>query len=201
MRDGDARRARLQRARLYLCTAIRPDLDTFLDAVLAAGVDIVQLRDKDASARELLDAAVSMRAACDRHDALFVVNDRPDIALASHADGVHVGQDDLPVRVARAFVGDELLVGLSTHSIAEIDAAAGEQVDYLGVGPVNATPTKPGRAGIGAVTGGMDARTIPAVAAAGARGFVVVRAITDAEDGARAVREIRRAIDHGASVS
>jgi thiamine-phosphate pyrophosphorylase len=206
---GAERRARIAVARLYLCTGLRPGLEGFLDAVLRSGVDVVQLRDKHASARDLLAAARVFRAACDRAGALFVVNDRADIAVAVDADGVHVGQDDLPPERARALAGPDLLVGLSTHAQREIDAAPPE-ADYLGVGPVNETPTKPGRAGTGLelvryaaanarapffVTGGMDASTIGAARGAGARGFVVVRAITEAPDPGAAARAIRAAID------
>jgi len=205
---GDERRERLARATLYLCTPVRQDLPAFLDAVLAAGVDVVQLRDKDADARTQLSAARAFRDACDRHRALFVVNDRADLALAAGADGVHVGQDDLPPARARALVGPGLLVGLSTHAPGEIESAAAEPIDYLGVGPVNATPTKPGRPGVGLelltiaarmtlpwfVTGGMGPTTIPGAVAAGARRFVVVRAITEAPDAAAAVRAIKGVI-------
>lgn len=210
MRTGDERRARLRSARLYLCVGVRPDLERFLDDVLAAGVDVVQLRDKGTDARAQLDAAAVFRAAADCHDALFVVNDRVDLALAARADGLHVGQEDVPPAVARALAGEGVLIGRSTHSGAEVDAAGREPCDYLGVGPVNETPTKPGRAGVGLalveyaarasakpffVTGGMDAATIPEAKAAGARRFVVVRAITEAVDAGAAVRAIRAAMD------
>ena len=181
-----------------------------LDAVLEAGVDVVQLREKEADASAQLRAAEAFRAAADRHGALFVMNDRADLALASGADGVHVGQDDLPPAAARALVGADMLIGRSTHTSQEIERAAREEVDYLGVGPVHETPTKPGRPGTGTglietavttagvpwfVTGGMDAATIPAARAAGATRFVVVRAITEADDPGAAVRAIRAAID------
>ncbi len=208
--DGHVRRARLALASLYLCVGARDDLGEFLDAVLGAGVDVVQLRDKQATATELLEAGAIMRDRCRAHEALFVVNDRADIAVALDADGVHVGQDDLPPDLARAIVGREMLIGRSTHVLHEVDdAIADPDVDYLGVGPVHATPTKPGRPGTGLglvgyvaratrapffVTGGMDARTIPETRAAGARGFVVVRAIADAPDPVAATRAIRVAI-------
>lgn len=203
---GDERRARLHAARLYLCVGIRDDLPVFLDAVLSSGVDIVQLREKHAEARAQLEAARVFREAADRHGALFIVNDRADLAIAARADGVHVGQDDLPPDVARALVGPDLLIGRSTHAPDELDRALREPVDYLGVGPVNETPTKPGRPGVGIatvayaaqhcampffVTGGMGARTIPGVRAVGARGVVVVRAITEAADPGAVVKELR----------
>lgn len=207
------RRERLARARLYLCCGARDageGLEAFLDAVLGAGVDVVQLRDKEADVTTQLRAAERFRAAADRHGALFVMNDRADLAIAAGADGVHVGQDDLPPGRARALVGPDLLVGRSTHAPAEIVAAAREPVDYIGVGPVHATPTKPGRPGVGLellrvaaraatvpwfVTGGMDAGSIPEAAAAGATRFVVVRAITETADPAAAVRAVRAAIE------
>ena len=206
---GEPRRARLRSARLYLCTPLRPDLDTFLDAVLGAGVDLVQLRDKSADRAAQAAAAGVFRAAADRHGALFVVNDDPTLAAESDADGVHVGQDDLPPAQARAVVGPDALIGRSTHAIGEIDAALTEDVDYVAVGPVAATPTKLGRPGIGLapvhhaaavcdrpwyVTGGMDAATAPPIIAAGATGVVVVRAITEAVDPAAATAAIVAAI-------
>jgi len=207
---GAERRARLAGARLYLCAAIRGDLAAFLDAVLGAGVDIVQLRDKHAGAAEQLRAAATFRRAADAHGALFILNDRADLASAAGADGVHLGQDDLPPEHARALLGPEAIIGRSTHAPAELRRARDEPVDYLGVGPVEATPTKPGRTGVGLgyvrlaaaeatvpffLTGGMNDETIPTAAEAGARGFVVVRAITEAQDPSAAVRAIRAAID------
>jgi thiamine-phosphate pyrophosphorylase len=212
-RDGAWRRARLQASSLYLCTdrrARQGDLARFLDAVLPAGVDIVQLRDKEGSAAELEEAAQVFRAAALRHGALFVVNDDPDLAVAVDADGVHVGQDDLPPDAARAVVGDGRLVGRSTHAEAEVDAALGEDCDYFAVGPVHATPTKEGRAAIGLpplrhaaavagtrpwfVTGAMSIATAPEVLATGARRLVVVRALTEAKDPAAVARELAAAL-------
>ncbi|HEX9775027.1 MAG TPA: thiamine phosphate synthase [Actinomycetota bacterium] len=202
---GAERRERLARAQLYLCAPIRDD--GFLEAVLGAGVDVVQLRDKQAGDAALARAAERFRAAADRHGALFVVNDRADVAAVAGADGVHLGQDDLRPAEARAILGPGALVGRSTHAVAELAAALREPLDYLGVGPVHATPTKQGRPGVGLdyvreaaaragdvpwfVTGGMNAETIPVAVDAGARRFVVVRAITGAPDPARAVAAIR----------
>jgi thiamine-phosphate pyrophosphorylase len=203
---GDERRERLGRARLYLVCDRRPA--ELLRAALAGGVDLVQLRDKAAGDEELRSAAATFRACCDEAGALFVVNDRPDLAVAARADGVHVGQDDMDPARAREIVGDELIVGRSTHSAAQIDAAAG--VDYIAVGPVHATPTKPGRpaAGLDPVRhaavharvpwfaiGGLDPDNVGAVIAAGARRIVVVRAITEAADPEAAARALRRALD------
>jgi thiamine-phosphate pyrophosphorylase len=208
-RDGAWRRRRLADAWLYLCTDRRQaqgDLEAFLDAVLGAGVDVVQLRDKAADEVEVRAAAAVFRAAASRHDALFVLNDEPELAVEVGADGVHVGQDDPPPDVARAAVGRDALVGRSTHAVAEIDRALTEDCDYFAVGPVNATPTKEGRAAIGLeplrhaaatagdrpwfVTGGMAVDTAGPVLATGARRLVVVRALTDSPDPATRAREL-----------
>jgi thiamine-phosphate pyrophosphorylase len=197
------RRERLRRARLYLICDDRPD--SFLVQALRGGVDIVQLRIKDGSDEAILAAARRFAAVCARHGALFVVNDRPDVAVTVGADGVHVGQDDMPVARVRAIVGEEQLVGLSTHSPAQIDAAAG--VDYIGVGPVHATPTKPGRAAVGLdlvryaaehadvpffAIGGIDGSNVDSARRAGAERIAVVRALTEAADPERAAAALRQ---------
>ena len=192
------RRARLQIARLYFVADTRPGgrpLAEVLEPALAGGVDLFQLRDKHASDAEILAAAAIARELCARAGALFFVNDRPDLAAAAGADGVHVGQDDGSVADARAVVGPDALIGQSTHRPAEIDAAT--DADLIGVGPVHATPTKAGRAPAGLelvryaaaharqpwfAIGGMDAETIPLALAAGARRVAIVRAIADAAD-------------------
>jgi thiamine-phosphate pyrophosphorylase len=209
---GEARRAALNRARLYLCTSDRPDLAEFVTAVCGAGVDIVQLRDKQLHDRALLERAAIAREAAHAAGALFVLNDRPDLAVACGADGVHVGQDDVPAAVARRIVGPDALVGLSTHAPEELVASAAEPVDYVSAGPVEPTPTKPGRPGTGLdyvrlaaersphpffVTGGVSPATLPAVVAAGATRFVVVRALTEAADPAAVAAELRRLLDAG----
>ena len=146
-------RERLSAARLYLCTDGRRrqgDLASFLDAVLAAGVDIVQLREKNLEAAEELALLEVFAGACRRHGRLLAVNDRADIALAAGADVLHLGQDDLPTSVARQILGPGPLIGRSSHSRAQSSAAATEDgVDYFCAGPVWATPTKPGRPGTG----------------------------------------------------
>jgi thiamine-phosphate pyrophosphorylase len=203
---GDRRRDRLARARIYVVTGAREeqgDLAAFLAAVLEAGADIIQLRDKEAEAGDILRWSQGFRAAADRYGALFVINDRPDVAVASGADGVHLGENDLPPTWARRVVGPDVLIGLSTHSPAEFDAGAAE-ADYLCVGPLFATPTKPGRpaTGLEIVThaasrerdgtehrpwfaiGGIDAASLPAVGAAGATRVVVVRAAAGTDPGA-----------------
>ena len=141
------RRERLNAARLYLVCEEQPD--EFLSAVLGAGVDIVQLRMKDAPDEAIIAAGRRFARAAAEHGALFILNDRPDLAAAAGADGVHVGQDDTPVADARALIGPNGIIGLSTHSPSQVDAAAGLDVDYIGVGPVHATPTKPGRPAVG----------------------------------------------------
>ena len=146
------RQERLADAWLYLCMdrrADQGDLDGFLDAVLGAGVDLVQLRDKAATRHELAAASAMFRAAADRHGALFILNDDARLAAEVGADGVHVGQDDLHPSDARALVGSDAIVGRSTHSVAEVDRALDEDCDYFAVGPVHATPTKHGRPAIG----------------------------------------------------
>jgi thiamine-phosphate pyrophosphorylase len=204
------RLTRLAEARLYLVCPEMPD--RFLHAALDGGVDIVQLRAKDAGDDDVLAAARRFAAACAEHGALLIVNDRPDLAVAAGADGVHVGQDDMPVRRAREIVGPERIVGLSTHSPAQIDAAAG--VDYIGVGPVNATPTKPGRPAVGLelvqyasvhaqvpffAIGGIDPSNVAAVRAAGAQRVAVVRALVDAEDPGAAARALLEEVRVGAA--
>jgi thiamine-phosphate pyrophosphorylase len=206
--------------RLYLCTPDRPDLGAFVAACIAGGVDIVQLRDKHLEARPLLARAAVVRAVCADAGMPFILNDRPDLALEAGADGVHVGQDDAPVALARRILGDEAIIGLSTHGPADLAGAmesAGD-LSYISAGPVEPTPTKPGRPGTGLeyltqattaagagaagagampvfVTGGVTPEKIPLLAGAGARHFVVVRYLTEAADPRRAARLLRDAID------
>ena len=204
------RRPGLGDRRLYLCTPDRPDLAAFLQACIRGGVDVVQLREKGLEARPLLARAQLAAGVCRDHGVPFVLNDRPDLALEARADGVHVGQDDAPPALARRILGADALVGLSTHAPAELEAAAREPVDYLSAGPVNPTPTKPGRAGTGLgylgeaaaratvpwfVTGGVTPETVPAMAAAGATRFVVVRWLTEAAAPEGAARALADAID------
>src|SRR5438270_12033826 len=145
--DVDARRRRLQAAHLYLVCDERPD--ELLTAALRGGVDIVQLRIKQGSNDAIVTAARRFRAACDEHDALLILNDRPDLVAAAGAAGVHVGQDDMPAGQAREIIGPDALVGISTHSPEQVEAAGEAAVDYIGVGPVHETPTKPGRSAAG----------------------------------------------------
>jgi thiamine-phosphate pyrophosphorylase len=207
---GDRRRERLAAATLYLCMDARErqgDLASFLDAVLSSGVDIVQLRQKGLEAGSELRYLDLFRAACSRHGALLAVNDRADIAFASGADVLHLGQDDLPPATAREIIGPGPLIGLSTHSSGQAGAAAQDRVaDYFCAGPVWPTPTKPGRPAPGLplirkvaglksqrpwfAIGGIDESTLPLVLDAGARRVVVVRALTEAADPAAATRRL-----------
>ncbi|MFN2543156.1 MAG: thiamine phosphate synthase [Actinomycetota bacterium] len=202
------RRERLARARLYVVTPGRDDLDPFLDEILGAGADVVQLRDKQAEAGDLLRSSEIFRRTADRHDALFIVNDLPDVALAAGADGVHLGQNDVPADAARTILGPEAIIGLSCHT-PDDHASAPRHVDYLTAGPVFETPTKPGRPGVGLelvrsasehvtrpwfAIGGINRSNIEVVVAAGARRIVVVRAVTQAADPGSAVRELLAAL-------
>jgi thiamine-phosphate pyrophosphorylase len=195
---------------LYLCTPDRPDLVAFVAACISGGVDIVQLRDKTAEARQVLQRGAALVELCRPLDVPFIVNDRPDLALEMGADGVHVGQDDARPGLARRVLGPDAIVGYSTHAPHELDASNDEPVDYISAGPVAATPTKPGRAGTGLdyltyaaaharhpffVTGGATPETIPAMKAAGATRFVVVRYLTESADPEAAARRLRAAID------
>jgi thiamine-phosphate pyrophosphorylase len=204
------RRERLRRARLYLVLEARRAAE-ILPLALTGGVDMVQLRDKYADDEELLRAGSVFRRLCHEHGALFWVNDRPDLALEAGADGVHVGQDDMPVREVRELVGPEMLIGLSTHSPEQFDAGLVSAADQLSVGPVFETPTKAGRpaTGLGLIRhaaaaggeaawfaiGGIDLATVHDVAAAGAGRAVVVRAIRDAPDPRSAAEELRGALE------
>jgi len=210
---GAERRARLAGARLYLVCGASPDaseLPDLLRAAVAGGVEIVQLRDKHLPDSELAAVANATRALCERLGALLIVNDRPWVALEAGADGVHVGQDDMPVSEVRELVGPDVLIGLSTHSPAQIDAVDGSVVDYIGVGPVHETPTKPGREAVGVALvryaaaharvpffaiGGLDAGNLAEVVDAGATRACVLRAIGAAGDPQRAARELRQALD------
>ncbi|CAL9649928.1 Thiamine-phosphate synthase [Actinosynnema sp. ALI-1.44] len=196
--DGTQIRRRLADSLLYLCTPTRPDLADFADAVLAGGVDIVQLRDKGLEAKQEIAALEVLAEACARHGALLAVNDRADVAHAVGADVLHLGQDDLPVPAARRILGDDVVIGRSTHDVDQASAAAIEPgVDYFCTGPCWPTPTKPGRPAPGLdlvratagatdrpwfAIGGIDRERLPEVLDAGASRVVVVRAITDAED-------------------
>jgi thiamine-phosphate pyrophosphorylase len=221
---GAGRRARLAASRLYLVcpeagdpaarggpsARVARDLPDLARGAVAGGVDIVQLREKHLPDDELVAVAKAMRALCERIGALLIVNDRPLVAREAGADGVHVGQQDMSVADARRLVGPDMLIGLSTHAPEEIDAPQAAQADYIGVGPVHATPTKPGRPSVGLelvryaagsapkpffAIGGLHAGNVAEVLGAGARRIVVLRAIADADDPEAAARELREQLE------
>jgi thiamine-phosphate pyrophosphorylase len=210
---GTERRARLAAARLYLVCDSKPggrELAGILRAAIAGGVDIMQLRDKQLSDEELTVVARAAGALCREHGVLLIVNDRPHIAVDAGADGVHVGQEDMPAEQVRRVVGPDMLIGLSTHSPAELQAADPGLVDYIGVGPVHVTPTKPGRPAVGLelvrhaaaharvpffAIGGIDHRNLPEAIAAGARRVAVVRAIANSAHPDHAAHALRTSLD------
>ncbi len=212
---GEERRRCLARCRLYLVTAPVPELERVVGEALGAGLRLVQYRAKPEAGledRQRLEQALRLRRLCAEHGALFLVNDRVDLALAVDADGVHLGQGDLPVAVARRLLGPERLIGRSTHRLVELRRAVLEGCDYVGVGPVHATPTKPGREPVGLAyvraaaaespipffaIGGIEAAGLPEVRAAGAERVAVVRAITAAADPAAATTALLAALGEG----
>jgi thiamine-phosphate pyrophosphorylase len=214
--SNSERRTRLKAARLYLVCGTQGgasdpgNLPELLRGAVAGGVDIVQLREKEMPDDELVAVANAARALCKRIGALLIVNDRPHVAAEAGADGVHVGQDDMNVEDVRRLVGDDMLIGLSTHAPQEIDAVNPGLVDYIGVGPIHETPTKPGRPAVGLelvryaaahasvpffAIGGLDETNVGEVLEAGASRVCVVRAITEAEDPETAARTLRAQID------
>jgi thiamine-phosphate pyrophosphorylase len=218
-RDGDARRALLRCCHLYLITTPVSGLEAVVTAALEAGVRLVQYRAKPGDAgpggaalddRGRFEQASALRLLCHRHGALFLVNDRLDLALAVEADGVHLGQGDLPPAVARRLLGPERLIGRSTHCLADLRQAVADGCDYVGVGPVNATPTKPGREPVGLAyvaqaaaacpvpffaIGGIDAGNLAEVRRAGAERVAVVRAIGAAEHPGAAAAALLAALE------
>jgi thiamine-phosphate diphosphorylase len=206
---GPLRRERLRTARLYFVCDAKPhgqDPEALLRAALTGGADIVQLREKELDRRATAVAAATFRRLCDTYSALFIVNDDPALARSCRADGVHLGQDDTPVAEAREVLGPDALIGLSTHSREQIDAAEG--ADYISVGPIWETPTKEGRPAVGLelvgyaaeharlpfyAIGGVDESNAREVVEAGASRLAAVRAIRDATDPAAAAAALRRA--------
>jgi thiamine-phosphate pyrophosphorylase len=214
----EQRRARFAAVRLYLVAPLAPGGRPLIEvarAAIAGGVDALQLREKHAGDDAIVAELRQLRALCDRTGTLLVLNDRPDLALAGGAHAVHVGQDDVPVAEARRIVGDELLIGLSTHDPAQVDAAYDADPalgpDHIGVGPVHASPTKPGVPGVGVglvahaasralpfvAIGGIDATNVAAVVAAGAPRVADIRAIADADDPRAAAAALRAVVDAG----
>jgi len=209
---GPLRRERLRTARLYfVCDALPRgrEPEALLQAALNGGVDIVQLREKELDRDTIERSARTFRRLCNTYSALFIVNDDPYLAQSCDADGVHLGQDDVPVEEAREILGPEAIVGLSTHSEQQLAAAAAQPVDYVSVGPVWETPTKEGRPGVGLTLvehaaansahpyfaiGGIDPANAGEAIAAGARRLGVVRAIRDSDDPAAAAEALRGAL-------
>ena len=212
---GPLRRERLRTARLYFVCDAQPrgaDPEPLLRAALDGGADIVQLREKTRPRREIERAGATFRRIADTYSALFIVNDDPELAHACDADGLHVGQDDLPVAEARAALGPQAIIGLSTHTPAQVDSGVRSGADYISVGPIWETPTKEGRPATGLdlihhaaeatktapttpffAIGGIDTANAGDVLAAGARRLCVVRAIRDAENPASAAAQLRHA--------
>ena len=206
---GALRRERLRSARLYFVCEARPggeDPEPLLRAALDGGVDIIQLRDKSGDMRLIDRSAQTFRRLADNYGVPFIVNDDAEFAVSCRADGVHICQDDMSVEEARRIVGNDALIGLSTHSVEQIAAASG--VDHISVGPVWETPTKAGRPAVGLdlvrhaakttsipffAIGGIDTRNVGEVLDAGARRLCVVRAIRDAQDPAGVAEALRRA--------
>lgn len=202
---GHGLRQRLSQAHTYLVTSPSERLLEIVEAALKGGIDIVQYREKTADDEVRLELASKMKGLCHDYNALFIVNDRVDIAAAVGADGVHLGQQDLPMAAARSILGPLPIVGRSTTSPSEMARAIDEGADYIGVGPVYATPTKPGKAAAGydyiryAVAnapmpwfaiGGIDLTNVAAVREAGASGVAVVRAIMQADDPIQATQAL-----------
>ncbi|HEY1833778.1 MAG TPA: thiamine phosphate synthase [Solirubrobacteraceae bacterium] len=218
MNDDDPRR-RLSTARLYLVCGAEParhDLFELIRAAAAGGVDVFQLREKHMEDARLVALAERVQTLCGELGVLFVLNDRPDLAALVGTDGVHVGQEDMPPTAVREIVGERMLIGLSTHATAEIDAVDAGLVDYIGVGPVHATPTKPGRPAVGLelvrhaaasahvpffAIGGLDATNARDVLEAGARRICVLRAIADVEDPTAEAAGLRALLDESGPVA
>lgn len=208
----EQRRARFAAVHLYLVAPLATDGRALLEIAtraIAGGVDALQIRDKHASDEQLVAGLRALRPLCDATGTLLILNDRPDLAVAGGADGVHVGQDDMPVAEARRIVGEERLIGLSTHSPEQADAAVASGADHFGVGPVFATPIKADADAVGTelvanaarlplpsvAIGGIEAANVRSVLDAGAQRIAVVRAITEADDPQAAAALLRAAVD------
>ncbi len=213
---GELRRQRLHWARLYLVCEARPggqDPERLLNAALSGGTGMIELRERDVPRNVINRSGQTFRRVANTYSALFIVNDDPHLAMELSADGVHVGQDDMDPAEVRRIVGPDAIVGLSTHSREQIEAAAGAPVDYISVGPIWETPTKEGRpatglelirtaAEIAAVPwfaiGGIDTGNVGQVIGAGAERICVVRAIRDADDPRGAAKALFDAVDPAA---
>lgn len=200
----------LSSRRLYLCVGIRDDMTSFLPQVIAGGVDVVQLREKFLDLTSQAKMAREMKKICAEFGVPFIVNDSPELALDVGSDGVHVGQDDVTVDYCRDLLGDEAIIGLSTHSENELALSLPQRATYFSAGPIEATPTKPGRVGTGHhypvlatqrsdrpvfVTGGVNADNVSELVRLGLRHFVVVRALTESSTPGESARALRRALD------
>jgi thiamine-phosphate pyrophosphorylase len=213
---GELRRQRLRWARLYfVCEALphRQDPEALLNAAMSVGVGMVELREREQPRGVIERSGRTFRRLADTYSALFIVNDDPYLAVELRADGVHVGQEDMPPAEARKVVGPNAIVGLSTHSREQIEAAAEQPVDYVSVGPIWETPTKEGRPPTGLelirtaaeiaqrpwfAIGGIDTTNVAEVVEAGAERICVVRAICDASDPRSAAAELFAAVDPAA---
>jgi thiamine-phosphate pyrophosphorylase len=213
---GELRRQRLRWARLYfVCDALPhgQDPEAVLNAAMAAGALMVELRDRDQPRSVIERSGRTFRRLANTYSALFIVNDDPHLAVELNADGVHVGQDDIDPTEARRIMGPDAIIGLSTHSREQIEAAASKPVDYISVGPVWETPTKEGRPATGLelirtgtqiaavpwfAIGGIDLSNVDQVVAAGAERICVVRAIRDADDPRAAAASLFAAVDPAA---
>ena len=195
---------------LYLCINIRKDTPSIVAKALDGGVNVVQIREKEREARDILKLAEELLPLCHRYSVPLFINDRADLVLLSGVDGIHVGQGDIPVEDCRRILGDEVLVGLSTHATSDLIGALQERTNYISAGPVDPTPTKPQRGGTGIeyvqdavlrssqpvfVTGGVDPDKVLTLGEVGVRHFVVVRYIADSDDPFAAARRLRGAID------
>jgi len=216
---GELRRQRLDWARLYFVCETRPhgdDVEALLRAALAGGAGMVELRDREQPRAVVERSGRTFRRLADTYGAPFIVNDDPHLALELHADGVHLGQDDMDPAEAREIVGPDAIIGLSTHSRGQIEAASRHPVDYISVGPIWETPTKAGRPATGLdlireaggatdlpwfAIGGIDASNVQEVTTAGAGRICVVRAIRDAQDPRAAAAELFEAVDPAAQAS
>ena len=209
---GGLRRERLRWARLYFVSEALPherEAEPLVRAALANGAGMVELRDRSAPRIVIERVGATFRRLADAHSALFIVNDDPYLARELGADGVHVGQEDMPAADARDVLGPEAIIGLSTHSREQVEAAREQPVDYISVGPIWETPTKEGRPATGLdlirtaseiatapwfAIGGIDVENVSEVVAAGANRLCVVRAIRDAADPAAATAALAAAV-------
>jgi thiamine-phosphate pyrophosphorylase len=200
-----SRRQKLHDARLYLVTSPCEQLFSVVEAALKGGLTLVQYRDKNTDDITRLANAQKLRQLCRDRDALFIINDRVDLAVAVDADGVHLGQQDLPIEIARQILGPGRIIGKSTTNPQEMESAIAQGADYIGVGPVYETPTKPGKAAAGFeyirhavqhssvpwfAIGGIDTSNVSEVLAAGAERVAIVRAIMQAENPTSAVKDL-----------